>query len=109
LKTLFQYAVSRVNALPDKWIFTKSPSDPVGLPKRKSRPAKRACNFWLEGELARDVKAPANFYERMRDICLLADRADDEALVIALKMFDDLILEIDPPQSWYDYKKRWGG
>jgi hypothetical protein len=63
----------------------------------------------LEGELARDVKAPANFYERMRDICLLADRADDEALVIALKMFDDLILEIDPPQSWYDYKKRWGG
>jgi hypothetical protein len=32
---------------------------------------KRACNFWLEGELARDVKAPADFYERMRDICNL--------------------------------------
>jgi hypothetical protein len=70
---------------------------------------KCACNFWLEGELARDVKAPADFYERMRDkICLLADRADDEALVTALKMFDDLILEVDPPQSWYEYKKRWG-
>jgi hypothetical protein len=69
---------------------------------------KRACNFWLEGELARDVKAPADFYERMHDICLLADTANDEALVIALKMFDDLLLEIDPPQSWYEYKKRWG-
>lgn len=70
---------------------------------------KRACNFWWEGELARDVKAPADFYERMRDICILADTANDEALVIALKMFDDLLLEIDPPQIWYEYKKRWRG
>jgi hypothetical protein len=46
---------------------------------------KRACNFWLEGELARDVKAPADFYERMRDICILADTANDEVLVIALE------------------------
>jgi len=68
---------------------------------------KRACNFWLEGESARDVKAPADFYERMRDICLLADTADDEALIIALKMFDDLLLEIDPPPAWYEYTKRW--
>jgi hypothetical protein len=34
---------------------------------------KRACNFWLEGELARDVRAPADFYERMRDIYLLVN------------------------------------
>jgi hypothetical protein len=70
---------------------------------------KRACSFWLEGEPARHVKAPADFYERMRDICLLADTANDEALVIALQMFDDLLLEIDPPQSWYEYKKQWEG
>ena len=70
-------------------------------------PLKHACNFWLEGELARDVKAPADFYERMCDIRLLADRADDQALVNALQMFDDLLLESDPPQSWYEYKKRW--
>jgi hypothetical protein len=58
---------------------------------------KRACNFWLEGEFARDVKAPVDFYERMRDICILADKVNDQALVIALQMFDDLLLEIDPP------------
>jgi hypothetical protein len=68
---------------------------------------KRACNFWLEGESARDVKAPADFYERMRDICLLADTANEEALTIALRMFDDLLLEIDPPPAWYEYTKRW--
>ena len=68
---------------------------------------KHACNFWLEGELARDVKAPVDFYERMRDICVLADTANDEALIIALRMFDDLLLEIDPPPAWYEYAKRW--
>jgi hypothetical protein len=68
---------------------------------------KRACNFWLEGASARDVKAPADFYGRMRDICLLADTANEEALTIALRMFDDLLLEIDPPPAWYEYTKRW--
>ena len=57
--------------------------------------------------MAHDVEASADFYERMRDICLLVDTANDEALVIAVKMFDDLLLEIDPPQVWYEYKKRW--
>jgi hypothetical protein len=57
--------------------------------------------------LARDVKAPADFYERMHDICLLTDTANDEALMIALRMFDDLLLEIDPPPAWYEYTKRW--
>jgi hypothetical protein len=65
---------------------------------------KRACNFWLEGASARDVK---DFYGRMRDICLLADTANEEALTIALRMFDDLLLEIDPPPAWYEYTKRW--
>jgi hypothetical protein len=68
---------------------------------------KKACNFWLRGESAREVRAPADFYERMRDICLLAETANDDAVLIAIQMFDDLLLEIDPPQAWFDYKKRW--
>jgi hypothetical protein len=68
---------------------------------------KNVCNFWLQGEVAREIKAPADFYERMRDICLLAETANDEAVLIAIQMFDDLLLEIDPPQAWFDYKKRW--
>jgi hypothetical protein len=27
------------------------------------------CIFWLEDEFARNVKGPADFYGRMRDIC----------------------------------------
>jgi hypothetical protein len=68
---------------------------------------KRACSFWLKGELSRDVKAPADFYGRMRDICLLADTGDDDAVLIAVQMFDELLLEIEPPQAWYEYEKRW--
>jgi hypothetical protein len=30
----------------------------------------------------------------MRDGCLLADNVNDEALVIALQMFEDLLLEL---------------
>jgi hypothetical protein len=67
---------------------------------------KNACSFWLQGEFAREIKAPAEFYERMRDICLLAETANDEAVLIAIQMFDDLLLETEPPQAWFDFKKR---
>jgi hypothetical protein len=67
---------------------------------------KLACNFWLQGEFAREIKAPADFYGRMRDISLLAETANDEALLIAIRMFDDLLLEIDPPSAWFEFKKR---
>jgi hypothetical protein len=67
---------------------------------------RNASNFWLQGESAREVGAPADFYERMRDICLLAETANDEAVLIAIQMFDDLLLEIDPPQAWFEFKKR---
>jgi hypothetical protein len=45
----------------------------------------------------------------MRDIRLLAETANDEAVLIGTQMFDELLLEIDPPRSWYDYKERWKG
>jgi hypothetical protein len=67
---------------------------------------KNECNFWLQSEVAREIKAPADFYERMRDICLLAETSNDEAVLIAIQMFDDLLLEIDPPQAWFEFKKR---
>jgi hypothetical protein len=67
----------------------------------------RACRFWLEGEFVRDVKAHADFFGRTRDICLLADTADDSAILIAVQMFDELILEIEPLQAWCEYEKRW--
>ena len=67
---------------------------------------KNACNFWLQGELAREIEAPADFYERMRDIYLLAETANDEGVLIVVQMFDDLLLEIDPPQAWFEFKKR---
>jgi hypothetical protein len=76
------------------------------VPEAERERLKNACNFWLQGELAREVAAPADFYERMRDIYLLAETANDEAVLIAIQMFDDLLLEIDPPQAWFEFKKR---
>jgi hypothetical protein len=50
----------------------------------------------------RDVKAHEDFFGRMRDICLLSDTADDCAILIAVQMLDELILEIEPPEAWYE-------
>lgn len=76
------------------------------MPETERERLKNACNFWLQGEPAREVRAPTDFYERMRDIYLLAETANDEAVLIAIQMFDELLLEVNPPSAWFEIKKR---
>ena len=68
----------------------------------------RACNCWLAGELIHEVTSPADFYDQMRGIRLLANSKAEEDLRKAQREFDALVVTLEPKvEAYMAYGKRW--
>lgn len=71
-------------------------------PKYRRERLQRACAVLLQSQFTGGIIKPKDFNDKIREIQMSAENSDDQGLEIALRKFDDLMLELRPDEACFD-------